>query len=278
MRKITRIFSLLLVLTIGLFSTTSCNNKNTIVIGTMSQPGEPIINNIIKDYEELGYEVEIKLFNDFNTPNIALYEGTIDANLFQHEPFLDAYNKSNNTDLFCAAKLYDCVYGGYSKKSGINSISDIPNGAKITVANDSSNLKRCLKILEAEGLIELSNTLPDTLAATDINDYINVNAKNLIITPIQTSLIAASLDDQDVYLGLVNATFAIQAGLSSAELICEEKDPTHINANILAIRNTDKEEEWASDLVKVLTSDTSKSYIEEQFKGAIRPYFVSNIF
>ena len=274
-----KIISLLVVL-LSIFtcvSLTSCgtNSANTIVVGTMAQPGEPILNSVKEALKEKGYDLKIQLFSDFNTPNIALAEGSIDANLFQHEPFLNTYNEKNNTDLFCAAKLYDCVYGGYSKKN-IATVDEIPSRAKITIANDSSNMIRCLKILEASGLIEL-NELPATVNATDINSYIKTNEKQLKITPIATNMIAASLNDEDVYLGLVNATFAIAAKLTSNELICQEEDPEHVNANILACRADDKDSAKIQALVEVLTSDATATYIEDTFSGTIVPYFVSLI-
>ena len=274
-----KLFSLLvaLVAVFSCFTLTSClgNNENVIVVGTMAQPGEPILNSVKEALKEKGYELKVQLFSDFNTPNQALAEGSIDANLFQHEPFLNTYNTSNKTDLYCAAKLYDCVYGGYSKK-GITSVDEIPTGAKITIANDASNMTRCLKILEAAGLIEL-NELPATVNATDVNEYIKTNEKQLKITPIATNMIAASLNDEDVYLGLVNATFAIAAKLTSNELICQEADPEHVNANILACRADNKDSLKIQALVEVLTSDATATFIEDTFSGTIIPYFVSLI-
>lgn len=278
MKKILNVISLFVLvfsLCLVLCGCGSSKDDKTIVVGTMSQPGEPILNSVKEKLEAKGYKLEIKLFSDFNTPNIALAEGSIDANLFQHEPYLINYNNANKTNLYCAALLYDCVYGGYSKK-GIQSVNDIPENAKITIANDSSNMKRCLLILEAAGLIEL-NELPDTLNATDVNSYLKVNSKNLVITPIATNMIAASLNDEDVYLGLVNATFAIAAGLTSNELICKEEDPEHVNANIVACRDEDKNSEKIKVLIEALTSEDTAEFINNQFSGTIIPYFVSRL-
>ena len=276
MKKIITIFVCLFSL-FTCFSLTSCNtnNENTIVVGTMSQPGQPILNSVKTALKEKGYELKIQLFSDFNTPNQALAKGSIDANLFQHEPFLNTYNEKNNTDLFCAAKLYDCVYGGYTKK-GIKSVEEIPNGAKILIANDASNMKRCLLILASTGLIKLVEDLPATLAA-DPNDYIVENTKELLITPMDTDMIAKGLTNKDVYLGLVNATFAIAAGLTSNELVCQEADPEHVNANILACRSADKDSAKIKALVEVLTSDATATFINDTFSGTIVPYFVSLI-
>lgn len=262
---------------VAFLSLTGCGgNSNKITIGTMSQPGEPYIKSIKEAYEAKGYQLEIRLFDSFDAPNIALQEGSIDANLFQHEPFLNTYNKANNTNLYCAAKLYDCVYGGYSKK--VTSLEELQasTAKKVTIANDASNMKRCLNILVAEGLIEVNYTADDILDATKISTYITSNPYNLVISPIATSAIAPSLDDSDVVLGIVNATFAINAGLgTSASLICSEQDPEHVNANILACRNEDKTADWLKALVEVLTSSESRSFITETFGTTIIPYFVS---
>ena len=273
MKKILGVFALLLTC---LLSLASCggNKENVIVVGTMAQPGEPILESIREALKEEGYELKIQLFSDFNAPNQALAEGSIDANLFQHEPFLNTYNAANGTDLYCAAVLYDCVYGGYTKKN-ITSLDLIPEGSKVTIANDSSNMTRCLKILAASGLITLIEDLPATLNATDVNNYIASNPKNLKITPVATNMIAASLNDDDTYLGLVNATFAIAAGLTGDQLLCQEQDPQHVNANILACRSDNKDSAKIKALVKVLTTEETATFITGQFKGTIIPYFKS---
>lgn len=271
MKKIIIAITLLITCILSL---TGCRgiDENTIVVGTMSQPGEPILESIRAELEEKGYTLKIQLFSDFNTPNEALAEGSIDANLFQHEPFLNTYNNANKTNLYCAAKLYDCVYGGYSTK--VTSLDQIPAGAKITIANDASNMLRCLKILASAGLIELIDELPETITATDVNSYIKTNEKNLVISPIATNMIAASLGDENVYLGVVNATFAIAAKLTSSQLLCQEQDPEHVNANILACREDNKDSAKVLALIEALTSEKTENFINETFKGTIIPYFV----
>lgn len=256
------------------FSLTSCK-RNKIIIGTMSQPGEPYIKSIQEEYELKGYELEIRLFDSFDTPNVALEEGAIDVNLFQHEPFLNIYNSQKNSDLFCAAKLYDCVYGAYSKKISSKEELATTNVKKVTIANDASNMKRCLDILAAEKIIEVSYPATGVLDPTHVNDYITSNPYELQITPVSTASIAPSLNEADVVLGIVNATFAINAGLTSDLLICEEQDPEHINANILACRKEDKDAQWLADLVEVLTSEKSSKTLLDTFGGTIKPYFKS---
>ena len=193
-------------------------------------------------------------------------EKSIDANLFQHKPFLDNYNEAQHQDLKSVLAYYDCVYGGYTKKQ-ITSVEDIPNGSKITIASDASNLSRCLYILQATGLI----TLEENIETAMIENIVS-NPKNLQIVPVSAELIAQTLDDEDTYLGIVNATYAIAAGLTDKQLICQEADPQHKNANILAVRSEDVHKQWVKDLIEVLTDEETIQFIQDTFKGTIVPY------
>lgn len=258
---------------VGAIALTGCSKDEKIIVGTMSQPGEPILKHIESEFEEkTGYDLEIQIYTDFATPNMALASGEIDANLFQHAPFLETYNQQNKTDLQTACIMYDCAYGAYSKK--ITKLSDLPDGAKITIANDASNMKRCLDLLAAQGLIELDyKGQESTLNPDNVNDYIVKNDKNLVILPMSTSLIASSLDDDNVYIGIVNATFAINANLNTTSTqLFVESDPEHVNANILAARKADLEAEWLVELVNILTSEETDNFVKSQFGDIITPY------
>lgn len=250
------------------FSGCSQDDENTIKVGTMANPGDPILKSVKKAYEAKGYKLKIVLFTDFAPINAALAEGSIDANLFQHEAYLNQYNTANSTNLEVAKKLYTCNYNVYSKK--IDNISDLPNGAKVAIADDSSNQSRCLRILEAQGLI----TLPENQAIVTKDDILT-NPKNLNIVAMSTSLIATTLNDSDCYLGIVNATFALNAKLNETAKVVASEDMTDMdsNANLLAVRNGEKDSQWCKDLIEVLTSAETKSYIETTFTGIIHPYF-----
>ena len=282
MNKIYKLCGLTLISGLLLSNLSSCKKaENLIIIGTMQQPGEPILKHIQTEFEAKGYQLKIQLFTDFNMPNQALAEGSIDANLFQHEPFLNTYNEANHTTLFNAATLYDCVYGGYSKKKELLESNDPivelkkiaqTKKVKVSIASDASNLSRCLFILANSGLIELK----ENVQVATLND-ITTKPEKLEILPMATASIATSLDNEDTYLGIVNATFAIAAKLSNSQLICKEQDENHVNANILAVRSEDKNQTWLNDLVISLTSESTKKYIEETFNGTIVPYFVNHI-
>ena len=262
-----KLFCLCLCLVSFLCVLSSCKkDENIIIVGTMYQPGEPILNFVKDKFEEKGYQLKIQLFNNFSLPNDALAEKSIDANLFQHKPFLDNYNEAQHQDLKSVLAYYDCVYGGYTKKQ-ITSVEDIPNGSKITIASDASNLSRCLYILQATGLI----TLEENIETAMIENIVS-NPKNLQIVPVSAELIAQTLDDEDTYLGIVNANYAIAAGLTDKQLICQEADPQHKNANILAVRSEDVHKQWVKDLIEVLTDEETIQFIQDTFKGTIVPY------
>ena len=265
----------LFILVFGCILCSGCNNNNKIYIGTMAQPGEPILESIKDEFEQrTGYKLEIVTYTDFITPNQALQEGAIDVNLFQHEPYLNSYNSTHGTSLVNACILYDCVYGAYSNT--ITSTEELKKGDVIAIADDSSNMKRCLQLLEANGLITL-NELPAILVSTDINSYIKSNPLGLLIEPTSTSLIAEKLKDETCAIGIVNATYAILANLSSDQIVFKEADPEHLNANILATTQENLDEEWLGVLVELLTSEETANYITTTFKGTIIPYFKSKL-
>ena len=135
-----------------------------------------------------------------------------------------------------------------------------------------SNMSRCLYILAAEGLI----TLDKTEGLVNLDNIVK-NDKELNIVPMSTAAIASTLDDEDTYLGIANATFAIAAGLTGKEMICSEQDPEHVNANILAVRSEDLDKKFVADLVEVLTSDDSKDFINTTWQGTIIPYFLNRL-
>lgn len=257
------------------------NNYQTITIGTMRQPGEPIINSIRDDLKRKGYEVNIKIFTEYQTPNQALADGSIDANLFQHEPFLKKYNEANGTNLIKAVTLFDALFGAYSLKiDNKNELIGI-NNAVIAVAQDASNLDRCLKLLEAEGIIILTDEYKQTtnLVSSDIKKYYKSKAPyNVELRAVAENAIANALKDDDVYIGLISDNFAIPAGLGKDEMLFNEViDDKHTNANIVAIRESDKNQEWALTLAEVITSKQTEEFILSEFKGVIQPYFINHL-
>ena len=252
-----KIISVLLILTLSLAVLSGCGTA-----GSSNSNSKKIV-------EEKGYTLEIKVFSDYVLPNTSLNEGDLDANFFQHLPYLEDFNKEKKTDLVSAAAIHYEPFGIYSEK--IKSLSDLKDGDTIAVPNDTTNEARALLLLEIQGLIKLK---PDAGFKATINDIIE-NPKNLKIIEIEAAQLARSLADVDI--AVINGNYAIQAGLNvvTDTLAKEEKDSlastTYIN--VLAIRKGDENREDLKALVEALKSEKVSKFIEETYKGAVVPVF-----
>lgn len=271
--KTNKLLSFLLVAALTFIAGCNDSSKPTIKIGVMAEPGRPIVEFAKKAFEEKGYRLEILTYSAFDLVNPPLSDGSIDANLFQHEPYLANFNKTNsNKKLAVAKKLYLPEYAVYSKK--FDSLDAITSGLKALVPDDASNLSRSLYILDSLKVIELNAAKKSANEIVNEADIIK-NSKNLVITKMASSLIAASLINDDTAFGVINASFAIPANLAtSAKILGKEvlQDPL-VNANILAVREEDLEKQWVKDLVTVLTSKDCFDFITSRYPGIITPSF-----
>ena len=168
--------------------------------------------------ESKGFELEIKEYNDYVQPNVALDAGDLDANYFQHQPYLDQFNADRDMDLVSVAIIHYEPFGVYPGKT--KSIEELKDGAEISIPNDGTNEARALLLLEAQGLIKLADGVGMEATVIDIVE----NPKNLVIHEIEAAQLARSL--QDVDLAVINGNFAIQAGLNVAKdaIAVEDKD------------------------------------------------------
>ena len=254
------------VFSIGCSSTsnTSEENNKKIVVGAMQVPGGELLNHLKSDIEKEGYELEVVIFNDYNTPNTALAEGDIDANLFQHKPFLNECIEKQNFDLTPVVDLYEVPLQAYSNK--IKSFDDLKSGSKFALPNDPTNGSRALKMLENEGIIKIKEgvSLP---SAKDIVE----NPKNIEFIEAEANQLPSLLPDVDA--AFINGNFAVAAGLDASKqsIYAPETDNTYVN--ILACRTEDKNSEKIQVLKKVLSSDKSREFIQENYKGIIIPVF-----
>lgn len=255
--------ALLCVSLVGCSTSSESKHDKIIKIGATLVPGGELLEELKPLIEEKGYELEIVTFNDYILPNESLNNGEIDANLFQHKPYLDEAVKSKGYEIMAGSKLYVCPGVLYSKK--INSMEEFKSGDKIAISDNAASASKSLRYLESEGLI--------TLAEGDIvgvNDIIE-NTKNLDFVQLDVAQIPPSLED--VTAGFVDTTYAIPAGLSA------EKDGIYtapVNdeyANLLAYRMEDKDDEKIKVLEEVLTSDECRELIESKYKGIVIPVF-----
>ena len=215
-----------------------------------------------------GYTLVVKEFTDYVQPNVALANGEIDANYFQHLPYLEDYNEQNGTDLISAGTVHYEPLGLYAGKTA--SIAELSDGAVIAVPNDTTNEARALLLLESQGLIKLKDGAG--LSATK-NDIVE-NTLNLDIQELEAAQISRSLADVD--MAVINGNYAIDAGLKVSDALAKEEadsEAAKTYANIIAIRSDEKDSEKIKELMKVLQSDEVKAYIEENYDGAVVPLF-----
>ena len=250
---------------------TPSGELETIVVGASSTPHAEILEAVRGELEALGYELDIKIFDDYVMPNLALADGEIDANYFQHEPYLLNFNAENGTDLVSAAAIHYepmGIYGG-SKSS----LDELAEGDIIAVPNDGTNEARALLLLQDQGLITLKEGIDASTETATILD-IAENPQNLEIVEMEAKNIPHSLPD--VAFAVINGNYALQAGLTGNDALASESaesDAAQTYANILAVRAGEEDSAKTQALVTALTSETCRQFIEETYSGAVVPIF-----
>ncbi len=237
-----------------------------IKIGATPSPHAEILEAAKDALKKKGVEIEIVTYNDYVQPNIATDEGQIDANYFQHQPYLDDFNKENNTHVVSVGKIHYEPFGIYAGKS--KDLKNIQDGAKIAVPNDTTNEARALLLLEANGIIKLKDGAGLTATKQDIVE----NPHNVEIYEVEAAQIPRSLDSVD--FACMNGNFAIQANYKPSEALAAEKsdsEAAQTYANIIAVAEKNKDAAWAKTLVEVLTSKEIQDFINEKYKGGVVP-------
>ncbi len=269
-----KIGSLLLVLTLVGATLIGCGAKKDeadkkLVIGASSTPHAEILEQARPILEAAGYELEIVEYADYVQPNLALDSNDLDANYFQHQPYLDQFNTENDTDIVSAAIIHYEPFGIYPGKTA--TIDALADGAQIAVPNDATNEARALLLLEAQGLITLTEGVGLKATKNDIAE----NPKNIDIVEIEAAQLARSL--QDVDLAVINGNYAIEAGLNVATdaIAFEDKDSiaAETYGNIIAVNAGNEEREDIKALVDALKSDAVKKFIDDTYQGAVVPKF-----
>lgn len=268
-----KIIAVLFVLTLVGVTLAGCGTKGKvdkkIVVGASTTPHAVILEQARPILEAEGYELEIIEYQDYVQPNLALDSEDLDANYFQHQPYLDQFNEENGTELVSAGIIHYEPYGIYPGKTA--SLDALSDGAQIAVPNDASNEARALLLLEANGLIRLKEDAG--LSATK-NDIIE-NPKNIDIIEIEAAQLARSLKDVD--MAVINGNYAIEAGLNVAKdaIAFEDKDSiaAETYGNIIAVKAGNEAREDIKALVAALKSDAVKKYIDDTYQGAVVPKF-----
>ena len=244
-----------------------------ITVGATAVPHAEILEQVKDALAEEGYTLNIVIYDDYVLPNQALAEGTLDANYFQHRPYLNSYNESNGTDLVSAAVIHYEPFGIYG--NGVSSISEVPEGATIIIPADDSNGTRALLLLQQEGLIELPEdaSLEKGVTVLDIVDNHGYN-----VQAVQADTVPAQLKNSDEgTIAVINGNYALQAGYSVAKdaLATENTDSeaAETYANVVAVRAGEENSEKIQALVKALQSDAVKQFITETYDGSVVALF-----
>ena len=237
-------------------------------MGATPAPHAEILEQVKPILAKEGITLDIVEYNDYNTPNDAVEDGSLDANYFQHITYMNNYNKDNGTHLVSVAEVHYEPFGLYAGKTA--SIADLPDGAQIAVPNDATNEARALLLLQQEGLIKLADGVGINATKLDIKE----NKKNLEILELEAAQIPTRLKDVD--LAVINGNYAIDAGLKVADaLAVESKDGDAATAyvNVVAVKEGNEKNEAIQALVKALKSDTIRDYINNTYGGAVVPVF-----
>ncbi len=250
-----------------LISGTLAQANETLKVAASAVPHAELLEFVKPALKAQGVELEIRVFTDYVQPNLQVAEKQLDANFFQHRPYLDAFNAAHGTTLVAvpSSQIHIEPFAAYSRK--LHDIAALPDGAQIAVPNDPSNCGRALVLLQKQGLIRLKD--PANILAT-AHDIV-FNPKKLKIRELEAATLPRTLDDVD--LALINTNYALAAGLNPLKdaLFIESGDSPY--ANLVVTRTDNAQSPAVQKLVAALRSPETKRFIETRYKGAIIPAF-----
>lgn len=244
----------------------SVEERVSLTVGASIVPHSIILEQVKPILAEEGIDLKIVEYTDYVTPNQALVSKDLDANFFQHQPFLDGFNEDNNQDLVGIVKVHFEPLSLY--KANLDSIEALTEGSKIGVPNDTTNEARALQLLEAEGLIKLKEGVG--LEATPID--IIENELNLEIVELAAENITNVLSSLD--LAVINGNYALTAGLGADQILASEStesDAAETYGNVIAIRKGDEERPEIKALIEAISSETISQFIETEYEGSVIP-------
>lgn len=237
----------------------------TLEVAATPVPHAEILEFVKPQLAKAGIELKVRVFTDYVQPNVQVAEGNLDANFFQHQPYLDDFNKARETQLVSIANVHVEPFGAYSKR--VKTLDELPEGATVAIPNDPTNGGRALLLLEKAGLIDLRDGAGISASRRDLLD----NPKKLRIREMEAAILPRVLDQVD--LALINTNYALEAGLNPARdaLVIEGAESPYVN--ILVVRSDRREDAALQKLVEALHSEAVKGFIEEKYKGAVVPAF-----
>ncbi len=247
-------------------ATDESSEDKVIKVGACVTPHAEILEQIKDNLAEEGWTLEVVEYNDYVLPNTALEDGDLDANYFQHKPYLDDFNAENGTHIVTLAAVHFEPMGVYAGKS--SDLSNVPDGATIAVPNDTTNEARALLLLEAQGLIKLKDGVGIEATVLDIEE----NTHNIEIQELEAAQVAKSI--QDVDFAVINGNYAIEAGLDSA-IAVEAADSlaAETYANYVCVKDGEENSEKSQALKNAILTQEVKDYINNTYSGAVVPVF-----
>ncbi|HGT4340750.1 TPA: MetQ/NlpA family ABC transporter substrate-binding protein [Neisseria meningitidis] len=237
--------------------------KKEIVFGTtVGDFGDMVKEQIQPELEKKGYTVKLVEFTDYVRPNLALAEGELDINVFQHKPYLDDFKKEHNLDITEVFQVPTAPLGLYPGK--LKSLEEVKDGSTVSAPNDPSNFARVLVMLDELGWIKLKDGInPLTASKADIAE----NLKNIKIVELEAAQLPRSRADVD--FAVVNGNYAISSGMKLTEALFQE--PSFAYVNWSAVKTADKDSQWLKDVTEAYNSDAFKAYAHKRFEGYTSP-------
>jgi len=237
----------------------------TLSVAATPVPHAEILEFVKPQLAKEGVDLQIKVFTDYVQPNLQVAQKRLDANFFQHQPYLDEFNKSRGTDLVTVAQVHVEPFGIYSQK--IKKLDEVREGAVVAIPSDATNGGRALLLLEKAGLIKLKDSANILATPKDIAE----NPKKLKFKELEAATLPRVLNQVD--LALINTNYALEAKLNPTQdaLLLEGKESPY--ANILVARPDNKDSDAVQKLAKALNTPAVKQFIEEKYKGAVVPAF-----
>ncbi|MHA6198186.1 MetQ/NlpA family ABC transporter substrate-binding protein [Pseudomonas wadenswilerensis] len=254
-----------LLAAVAAFAAISANAAEVLSVAATAVPHAEILEFVKPTLAKEGVDLKVKVFTDYIQPNVQVAEGRLDANFFQHQPYLDEFNKGKGTNLVSVAGVHIEPLGAYSTK--FKKLDEIPSGANVVIPNDATNGGRALLLLQKAGLIKLKDAANILSTPKDIAE----NPKNLKIRELEAATLPRVLTQVD--LALINTNYALEAKLNPEKdaLVIEGADSPYVN--ILVARPNNKDADAIKKLVGALHSKEVKEFIQSKYQGAVIPAF-----
>ena len=242
------------------------SKKQLVIGGTAGSNIDQLQYGIVPLLQKKGYKVKLVEFNDYVQPNLALNDGSLDANFFQHEVYFNQFKGDRKLDLVALTQGPIAPMGVYSKQR--KSLADLKEGDRVALPNDPSNLARGILLLQQAGLVKIKEGVnPLRVSELDLAS----NPKKIKLVPLDAAHLPRALDDTQ--FAIINGNFAISSGLKLTEAVLLEKVPNHY-LNIVAVKTKDKDTQWAKDLAEAYRSADFKAVIDSKFAGYAKPSFL----